>query len=110
MGQELPRDDHPRRHRAAETEGASWSALQEGTQLTQQTVKAFNQQFQQRMLDNWEAEKARVLQDELGVADDEIARLAGVSRSGGSGLGRSLGASSSARRVCPRQRNEAVLI
>jgi nuclear pore complex protein Nup93 len=40
-----------------------------------QTVKNFNDQFQQRLLDNWEADKARILQDELGVTDDEITRL-----------------------------------
>lgn len=43
------------------------------------------------MLQNWENEKARVLQDELGVTDDEIARIAGMS----SGLGSSSGGKSS---------------
>lgn len=38
------------------------------------------------MLDNWEAEKARVLQDELGVTDDELARLAGSLSGSGSGI------------------------
>lgn len=51
------------------------------------------------MLQNWEDEKARILQDELGVTDDEISRLAGSSNGlGQSTLGRStLGAST--RRV-----------
>lgn len=52
------------------------------------------------MLQNWEVEKARILQDELGVTDDEISRL-GSSSTGALGqsvLGRStLGAST--RRV-----------
>lgn len=61
-----------------------------------QTVKAFEEQFQQRMLSMWESEKARVLQDELGVTDDvDSARFAGqASVLGQSSLGRSsLGAS-----------------
>ncbi|CAD6583189.1 MAG: hypothetical protein TREMPRED_003480 [Tremellales sp. Tagirdzhanova-0007] len=48
----------------------------------QRTVKSFQQQFQQRILSNWEAEKARILQDELGVTDDELAKVAGTSMSG----------------------------
>ncbi|EIW72690.1 hypothetical protein TREMEDRAFT_70789 [Tremella mesenterica DSM 1558] len=64
----------------------------------QKTVKLFQQQFQQRILQNWEAEKARILQEELGVTDDELARLSGVNVSspalGASSLGKSaLGAS-----------------
>ena len=34
------------------------------------------------MLDNWEADKARIMQDELGVTDEEV-------RSATSGLGQS---------------------
>ncbi|GFZ43143.1 hypothetical protein JCM24511_00862 [Saitozyma sp. JCM 24511] len=52
----------------------------------QKTIKSFQAQFQQKMLDNWEAEKARVLQDELGVTDDELARLAGSLSGSGSGI------------------------
>ncbi|KAL1407707.1 nuclear pore complex subunit [Vanrija albida] len=52
----------------------------------QKTVKSFQKQFQQKILSNWESEKTRVLQDELGVTDDELARLssgaAGPSRLG----------------------------
>lgn len=65
-----------------------------------QTIKAFENQYQQRMLQSWEEEKARILQDELGVTDDEISRLAGTSNGllGQSGLGKS-GLGSSTRRV-----------
>lgn len=57
-------------------------------------MKAFQQQFQQRILQNWEAEKARILQDELGVTDEELSRLS-ASVTGSSGLGSSrLGKSS----------------
>lgn len=64
------------------------------TLLIPQTVKAFQDQFQQRMLDNWEAEKSRVLQDELGVTDAELARLTTTNTTSSSGLASSsLGAS-----------------
>jgi nuclear pore complex protein Nup93 len=62
----------------------------------QKTVKGFQDQFQARMLSSWESEKNRVLQDELGVTDDELARLTSGAPSavGTSTLGRSrLGAS-----------------
>lgn len=63
----------------------------------QKTVKSFQAQFQQRILSQWDAEKSRVLQDELGVTDDELARLssgAGSSKDGAGLLGVSaLGAS-----------------
>lgn len=57
----------------------------------QKTVKSFQDQFQQRMLQSWETEKNRVLQDELGVTDDELARL-----TSGGGSSSNLAASSSA--------------
>ncbi|WWC58422.1 uncharacterized protein I303_100962 [Kwoniella dejecticola CBS 10117] len=62
----------------------------------QRTINSFQKQFQQRIIQNWEIEKARVLQDELGVTDDEIAGLVGSSSGGlaASALGKSaLGAS-----------------
>ncbi|WVQ62366.1 uncharacterized protein L199_000506 [Kwoniella botswanensis] len=62
----------------------------------QRTINSFQKQFQQRILQNWELEKARVLQDELGVTDEEIAGLVGSSNGALSGsiLGKSaLGAS-----------------
>ncbi|WWC66561.1 uncharacterized protein I206_100464 [Kwoniella pini CBS 10737] len=62
----------------------------------QRTIKSFQKQFQQRIIQNWEIEKARLLQDELGVTDDEIAGLVGSSDGGlaASALGKSaLGAS-----------------
>ena len=50
------------------------------------------------MLANWEAEKARVLQEELGVTDDELSKITANGGLGSSVLGRSaLG--SSTRRV-----------
>jgi hypothetical protein len=49
------------------------------------------------MLDNWEAEKARILQDELGVTDDELARLAGSLNGSGSGSGGGLAGSTLGR-------------
>ncbi|KAL7423797.1 nuclear pore complex subunit [Cryptotrichosporon argae] len=55
----------------------------------QKTVKAFQTQFQTRILQSWEAEKARILQDELGVTDDELARLSGADGLGKSRLGAS---------------------
>lgn len=67
--------------------------------LATQTVNSFQKQFQQRILQNWQLEKARVLQDELGVTDDELAGIVDAARlaastSGNSTLGRSaLGAS-----------------
>jgi len=52
------------------------------------------------MLESWETEKAKALQDELGATDDEIARIAGGSGLGTSTLSKSLlGASTSTRRV-----------
>ena len=62
-----------------------------------QTVKNFQEQFQARMLANWEAEKARVLQEELGVTDDEMARVMNPARAA-SALGKST-LSGSVRRV-----------
>nr|XP_031861265.1 uncharacterized protein CI109_003235 [Kwoniella shandongensis]KAA5528337.1 hypothetical protein CI109_003235 [Kwoniella shandongensis] len=63
----------------------------------QRTINSFQKQFQQRILQNWEVEKAKILQDELGVTDDELAGIvgsAGSSGLGSSNLGRSaLGAS-----------------
>ncbi|WRT63978.1 uncharacterized protein IL334_000905 [Kwoniella shivajii] len=61
----------------------------------QRTINSFQKQFQQRILQNWELEKARVLQDELGVTDEEIAGITGSANGlTGSTLGRSaLGAS-----------------
>lgn len=51
------------------------------------------------MLANWEMDKAKILQEELGVTDDEIAKLSS-SALGSSTLGKSsLGAST--RRVRP---------
>lgn len=41
----------------------------------QKTVKSFQKQFEKRILSNWETEKSRVLQDELGVTDDELAKM-----------------------------------
>lgn len=62
-------------------------------------VKEFQTQFQQRMLQNWEVEKARILQDELGVTDDEISRFgAGSGSLASSNLGKS-GLGASTRRV-----------
>ncbi|BEJ15888.1 hypothetical protein CspHIS471_0504930 [Cutaneotrichosporon sp. HIS471] len=57
----------------------------------QKTVKGFQEQFQARMLSSWETEKNRVLQDELGVTDDELARATSGAPSsvGTSTLGRS---------------------
>ncbi|WVQ97122.1 hypothetical protein IAU59_004232 [Kwoniella sp. CBS 9459] len=58
----------------------------------QKTINSFQKQFQQRILQNWEIEKARVLQDELGVTDDELAGLVGSNGASGlasSTLGRS---------------------
>lgn len=68
-----------------------------------QTVKAFNQQFQARMLDSWESEKARIMQEELGVTDDEMFKLATAGSLGKSALG------SSTRRVSfsPPESHEA---
>ena len=44
-------------------------------------MKAFNKQFQTRMANNWEEEKKKVLQNELGVAQDEAGNGAGLGRS-----------------------------
>lgn len=48
-------------------------------------MKAFNEQFQQRMLANWELEKSRILQDELGVTEEEVASLAASASKAGLG-------------------------
>ncbi|WVR05746.1 hypothetical protein IAU60_002771 [Kwoniella sp. DSM 27419] len=65
----------------------------------QRTINSFQKQFQQRILQNWEVEKARVLQEELGVTDDELAGIVGSNGSGlaGSTLGRSALGSSTRR-------------
>ncbi|WWC86091.1 uncharacterized protein L201_000962 [Kwoniella dendrophila CBS 6074] len=66
----------------------------------QRTINSFQKQFQQRILQNWELEKARVLQDELGVTDEEIAGIVGSSSNGGlsgSALGKSALGSSTRR-------------
>ncbi|ORX34270.1 Nup93/Nic96-domain-containing protein [Kockovaella imperatae] len=58
----------------------------------QKTIQHFQDQFQARMLANWEAEKARVLQEELGVTDDDLSKLTsstGKGALGSSVLGRS---------------------
>ncbi|KAK4687416.1 nuclear pore complex protein Nup93, partial [Tremellales sp. Uapishka_1] len=60
----------------------------------QRTIKSFQAQFQSRILQNWEDDKSRILQDELGVTDDELSRLAGGGSSSEGVLGKSrLGAS-----------------
>ncbi|WVQ85347.1 hypothetical protein IAT38_007512 [Cryptococcus sp. DSM 104549] len=67
----------------------------------QRTINSFQKQFQQRILQNWQVEKAKILQDELGVTDDELAGIVGAATAaagpgglGGSTLGKSaLGAS-----------------
>jgi hypothetical protein len=41
------------------------------------------------MLDNWEAEKAKIMQGELGVAEDEVINMGTTSNLGGSTLGKS---------------------
>jgi nuclear pore complex protein Nup93 len=41
------------------------------------------------MLDNWEAEKDKILQGELGVTEDEVINLGTTSNLGGSTLGKS---------------------
>ncbi|GMK55571.1 hypothetical protein CspeluHIS016_0206270 [Cutaneotrichosporon spelunceum] len=65
----------------------------------QKTVKGFQDQSKERMRSSWETEKSRVLQDELGVTDDELTRATSGSSSvvGSSTLGRS-GLSASTRR------------
>lgn len=67
----------------------------------QKTVKSFQKQFEKRILSNWETEKSRVLQDELGVTDDELAKMTTGSSKGmrESVLGKSrLGSGSDVRR------------
>lgn len=54
-----------------------------------QIINSFQKQFQQRILQNWQLEKARVLQDELGVTDDELAGIVVASRLASSALGSS---------------------
>nr|KIR87295.1 nuclear pore complex protein Nup93 [Cryptococcus tetragattii IND107] len=55
----------------------------------QRIINSFQKQFQQRILQNWQLEKARVLQDELGVTDDELAGIVDASRLASSALGSS---------------------
>jgi nuclear pore complex protein Nup93 len=92
----LARDGDSQRNRGAEAEG---KLSIPSPKLTTQTVKAFQNHFQQRILSSWEHDKARVLQEELGVTDDELARFSSsVSASTGNGasssrLGASLGPS-----------------
>ncbi|ODN84353.1 hypothetical protein L202_00321 [Cryptococcus amylolentus CBS 6039] len=84
------------------TWGRNWHemVILSGIELQRQrTVNSFQKQFQQRIHQNWQLEKTRVLQDELGVTDDELANIVDAARTasstlGGSTLGRStLGAS-----------------
>ncbi|KJE04129.1 nuclear pore complex protein Nup93 [Cryptococcus gattii NT-10] len=55
----------------------------------QRIINSFQKQFQQRILQNWQLEKARVLQDELGVTDDELAGIVDAARLASSALGSS---------------------
>ncbi|ORY20676.1 Nup93/Nic96-domain-containing protein [Naematelia encephala] len=57
--------------------GRNWheTIILSGIELQRQkTVKSFEKQFQARMLQNWENEKKRVLQEELGVTEEEVNR------------------------------------
>nr|ODN86462.1 nuclear pore complex protein Nup93 [Cryptococcus depauperatus CBS 7841] len=85
----------------AEGDIASWGrnwhemVILGGIELQRQKIiNSFQNQFQNRIFQNWQLEKARILQEELCVTDEELSSIADAARTAANGLsGSALGQS-----------------